>query len=463
MKNNKVSRAITVYVQGNICNLQCNYCYYKNSNPTEKPVMAKLEYSLETMIHAFSPERLGGLAEITVIGSAETLLTEQVIPFVHGLLRYGHVVTVVTNATLTERIHQLIDCAEECRKNLIIKCSFHYRELQKKQLLDVYFSNIKMAIKTGVSAYPFVVICPDYVGELESIGKIIQDNLGTKAHCSPCLDIKSSYDLRFKASFNPKPNQELLNTLEKYFDTRIFNECVKYKNVDAQSTFCYAGCWSVGIDFVTGAQMKCHGFPVDTNSFYDNVDRCYQWGEPIAMSCAIESCALQYNFFSEGMLPDYLCSYTYGQMIYQPKLISEYIRDKLDVRFDRLHDRLSRNEENRLVLKNKNMQIQRLESELRENPFTNPIIKEKVLQGKKIAIYGVGNIFKKYRETIDFPVECYLDTFANGEKTIEGKKVLRPEELAERADEYFVVVSVKNKQPLYAQLETSGFDETLFC
>lgn len=59
------------------------------------------------MIRAFSPKRLGGLAEITVIGSAETLLTQQIIPFVHGLLEYGHVVTVVTNATLSERIDRL--------------------------------------------------------------------------------------------------------------------------------------------------------------------------------------------------------------------------------------------------------------------------------------------------------------------------------------------------------------------
>lgn len=463
MVENKISKAITVYVNGSCCNLQCSYCYYRNSNPSENPVFAKLDYSLDTMIRAFAPERLGGLAEITVIGSAETLLTEQVIPFVHGLLGYGHVVTVVTNATLTERINKLIDCSEECRKNLIIKCSFHYRELQKKQLLGVYFSNINKVVDAGVSTYPFVVICPDYVSELDVIGKLFEENLGIKAHCSPCLDIKNSFDLRFGVSFNPSPEDELLTTLDKYFDTRIFKECVKYKEIDVQNTFCYAGCWSIGIDFVTGAQTKCHGYPSDTHSFYCDVDIPYKWGEPIAMSCAIESCALQYNFFSEGMLPDYPCDYTYGQLIYQPRFISEYIRDKLDVRFNRIYDRLPKEEENQIILQNKNIQIQRLIDELRENPFTNPIIKEKVNQGKKIAIYGVGKIFENYRQTIDFPVECYLDSFADGKKMIDGKKILKPSELVEHIDDYFVIVCVKNKQPLFDNLIEIGFEKQMFC
>lgn len=123
--------------------MQCDYCYYKKNNPREKPVAARLIYPLEEMIRAFSPHRLGGIAEITVIGSAETLLTEQIIPFIHGLLNYGHVVTVVTNATITERIEKLIDCSEICKRNLILKCSFHYRELIKRGLLNTYFSNIK--------------------------------------------------------------------------------------------------------------------------------------------------------------------------------------------------------------------------------------------------------------------------------------------------------------------------------
>lgn len=463
MNNDKVSRAITVYVQGNACNLQCDYCYYNNSNPSEKTIKAKIEYPLDVMISAFSPERIGGVADVTIIGSTETLLTEEVIPFVHGLLGLGHVVTVVTNATITERISKLIDCPMECKKNLILKCSFHYRELIKKQLMDVYFSNIKMAVAAGVSAYPFVVICPDYVGELENIGNLIQENLGTKAHCSPCLDIKNAYDLKFGAAFNPEPSENLHEVLEKNFDMRIFDECVKYKQVDVQNSFCYAGCWSVVVDFATGIQRKCHGYPAEIGSFYDNVENLYKWGEPVAMSCGIESCALQYNFFSEGLLPDYKSTYTYGQILYQPKLISKYVRDKLNVKFNKVHERLSVDEENRITLKNKNSQIKNLVSELKSNPFSNPIIREKIEQGKKIAVYGVGTVYDRYKDTIDFSIDCYLETYADGNKTINSIKVIKPDELAEMTDDYFVVVAVENKQMLYDYLEKVGFDKQSYC
>ena len=63
MVSDKISRSITVYVDGRNCNLQCDYCYYRNSNPRVKPVAIKLNYPLEVMIQAFSPRRMGGCGD----------------------------------------------------------------------------------------------------------------------------------------------------------------------------------------------------------------------------------------------------------------------------------------------------------------------------------------------------------------------------------------------------------------
>lgn len=460
----KVSKAITIYVEGNSCNLQCEYCYQKNSNPTEKSIVVNLLYPIDEMIRAFSPKRLGSLAEITVIGCAETLLTQQIIPFVHGLLEYGHVVTVVTNATLSERIDRLLDCSEECLQNLILKCSFHYRELIKKELLNTYFINIKKALNAGASAYPFVVICQDYVNEFETISKIMMDNLGIQAHCSPCTEVNNSFDLRFGANFNPMPNESLMEQLDKYFDTRIYKECIKYKSVDVQSTFCYAGSWSICIDFMTGKMCKCHGCPVESGNFYQNIDEPFIWKEPIAMSCAIESCALQYNFFSEGLMPDKPCKYTYGKLIYIPSLISEYLRDKLDVSFSDIYRRLSKEDETIVALKNKNIQIRRLQNEILENPFVNPKIREMSQIGKKIAILGTGRIYEKYKSYINFPVDCYLDSYLDGTKHVfNDKEMKKPIELIENADDYFIVVAVKDKESIFESLIELGFKSNNFC
>lgn len=359
----KVSKAITVYVPGYGCNLQCDYCYQRNAFPVDKPAPMKLKYPLETMIKAFSPERIGGLAEFTVIGSAETLLAKEIVPFVHGLLHYGHVVTIVTNATLSQRINELLDCPELDLRNLIVKASFHFEELMKRFLLSTYFDNIKAVLKKGASAYPFVVISPAYLNYLKEISELMQFNLGIKAHCSPCNKIKNEHDLIYSSDFDPVPTEKLMTELDKYFDTRIYRECVRYKDINVQTTFCYAGSWSLGVDLSTGSVLKCHNYPIYGKSFFENIDQPYEWDEPVAMSCGIESCCLQYNFFSEGLLPDFPGRYSLGQLIYQPGMISEYLRDKLDVRFDKEYQRLSQSEENRLVLKNKNQQISRLRKE----------------------------------------------------------------------------------------------------
>lgn len=180
------------------------------------------------------------------------------------------------------------------------------------------------------------------------------------------------------------------------------------------------------------------------------------------MSCAIESCALQYNFFSEGLIPDYPSDYTYGQLIYQPRLVSEYLMNKLYVRFFEIHQRLSKDEEAHIALQNKNVQIRRLENELRSNPFANPKIKQMICKGKKIAIFGTGRIYEKYKCTIDFPVDCFLDSCAQKNQLFEGKRMLAPIELKEKADEYLVVVAVKDKLSLYELLKKNGFQDHQF-
>lgn len=49
-----------------------------------------LDYSVETMVAAFRPERIGGLAHFIVIGRGETRIPKEVVPFCKGLLEQGH-------------------------------------------------------------------------------------------------------------------------------------------------------------------------------------------------------------------------------------------------------------------------------------------------------------------------------------------------------------------------------------
>ena len=381
----KVRYSITVYVEGNKCNLNCSYCYIKNARWDDEPEKIKLDYDIEQMIKAFDTKRIGGIAEITVIGSAETLIVDSIIPFVHGLLRQGHVVTVVTNATLEKRIKELVNIEKKYLKRLIVKASLHYLELVRLNLLDVYFSNIKYVIESGASCFPFIIISNDYLPYLDEISQKCMENLEIKPQCSPCNEVVDVDSILYDSKFNPEISEKLYEQIKKGYDTRIFDAIVENKKFDSQEHFCYAGMWSFGVDFATGKMSKCHNLPIDKN-FYEDIEH-FDLCEPVACSCGIESCCLQYNFFSEGLLPDYDNGNLLGDMLYTEGYVNREVCEMLNVRFDKIYGRLSDKEEAKISLKEKNKQIKRVQQQKNRNPFFKEIIYKQRKLGKYIYIY----------------------------------------------------------------------------
>lgn len=67
----KIKYTITANVPGTMCNLRCDYCYISSCVDESHLIKPEYDFSLETMIKAFSPKRLKGLAEITVISGGE--------------------------------------------------------------------------------------------------------------------------------------------------------------------------------------------------------------------------------------------------------------------------------------------------------------------------------------------------------------------------------------------------------
>lgn len=175
---NGIKRAITVYVPGNVCNLRCSYCYVSECLRDGHEEVGCFNYSVGHMVEAFRPERIGGKAYITVIGAGETLIPKEVVPFVKGLLHLGHIVEVVTNNTLNDRIDELLDTPKEDIGRLIVKGSLHWKELKRLNKVDDYFNNIRRVIAAGASSFPFLVICDEYMDELDEIAEVCQRELG---------------------------------------------------------------------------------------------------------------------------------------------------------------------------------------------------------------------------------------------------------------------------------------------
>lgn len=58
-----------------------------------------LRNSLDYVLKAFSPKRLGGICYINLAGDGETMLPEDIEELLLGLMDQGHYLTVYTNAS----------------------------------------------------------------------------------------------------------------------------------------------------------------------------------------------------------------------------------------------------------------------------------------------------------------------------------------------------------------------------
>lgn len=333
INKNKITRTITAYVPGNLCNFRCEYCYISKCVDESHLCKGEYKYSLDTMINAFAPERLGGIAAFVVIGSGETLIDEHVVPFIHGLLKQGHLVEVVTNLTLNNRIDELLDFPEEYLKRLIVKGSLHWNELKRLNKIDDYFNNMNKVLAKGASSYPFLVCGDTYIPHLEEIRQICLERINALPHCTPSIifDEKSDISRNGNVKTSPACDSEFIKKIDNLFNSKIFDLSVKWLDIDPKELFCYAGKWSFCIDIGNGNLMKCHCCPADIN-FFEDITKMPEL-EAIGNNCQIASCSLQYNFIAQGIIPEFDTEDTYTDILGRENLFNEEVRKLLKFKY----------------------------------------------------------------------------------------------------------------------------------
>lgn len=88
------------------CNIKCSYCYVIQRHHRNMQ-FANFRYSPEYMAKALSPQRLGGIAYISLCGAGETLLQKEVPEITYYLLKEGHYVNITTNGTITKAFKEI--------------------------------------------------------------------------------------------------------------------------------------------------------------------------------------------------------------------------------------------------------------------------------------------------------------------------------------------------------------------
>ena len=326
---------INASVPGNICNLKCSYCYAK----TNDYYPAKYDYPVEHIIKALSHERLGGIAYISFCSNGETLFHEETIDIIAGCVNMGHLVCVVSNCTMTDKIDLLISKIKpEMLKNFCLRGSYHYLELKRTKLLDTYFNNLKKVIDNGGNAYPYLVLSNDYIPYIDELINCSLEKIQAKPHATPCLDFSGGKDF-FMSKFYDK---ELQASCESKFESKILKRNTEIVSINSHKHFCYAGKMSFVLLLQTGDIMKCYNTPI-TQNIFKNINEPIIL-EPIGFNCGFSVCGCYHEMQGFGIQPD-LNYETLKELYERTNLFNPEFLENIDEKIINDTNRLSPEEE----------------------------------------------------------------------------------------------------------------------
>ena len=291
-----LKKYIDLYYPVENCNFNCDYCYiHEHRDNINKKYTCS--HSPEEIRQALSCERLGGKCLINICAGGETLLYPEIFDIIKQLLIEGHYISIVTNGTISNSIKKIEGFELELRKHLFFKFSFHYDELKKRKMLDLFFNNIRYVKEKGCS---FTVELPAYDKFLECKDEIV--NLCKKeldneiCHVTALRDEKKSdFTLLSKYDYNNYKKQwEIFQS--KLFDTRVDVIEKKYKG------FCYAGEWTFTANIESGEVRQCYYERVLDNLYEDpnrKLNLC-----AVGNHCHSEYCYACHAFLCLGDIPE---------------------------------------------------------------------------------------------------------------------------------------------------------------
>lgn len=305
----KMVKYIDCYVPTELCNLSCDYCYVRQKRDFNNKIMV-LPHSIKKMGKAFSQERLCGKCLINLCAGGETLLADDIVPFTEALLKEGHYVSVVTNGTLSKAFDKLMQIDSEYIKHLFIKFSFHYLELKKRNLFEVFFNNVKKIRDAGASFTLEMMASDNLIPHIPEIKDICIKNVGALPHLSLIRnDLSKQMEIITELPINE------FKKVWSQFDSEMFN--LKIKIYDSNRIrYCYAGKWTSHLNLSTGKMNKCFG-SASNNNIYE-VDKPLEF-TAVGNKCPLAYCFNCHSYYAMGIDPETEVA-TYAQ-----------VRDRIDI------------------------------------------------------------------------------------------------------------------------------------
>lgn len=300
----EIKRFIDCYVPTEVCNFQCTYCYIGQRKGFTGSVHA-VGRTKEEVRQALSKKRFGGIMFLNFCAGGETLLGEDILGIIYELLKEGHVVQIVTNGTLRKRFEEISGWEDELLSRLFIKFSFHFLELKRLRLLDVFFSNIKLMQENGVSISLEITPCDEMIPYIEEIKACSIERAGALPHITVARNVETA-ELKILSSLS---KEDYVKTWGQ-FDSPLFDmkmELVSQKRYE----YCYAGEWTLYLDLRSGDLKQCYKGDVIDNIYWNPLEPIHF--KPIGRHCRESYCFNGHAWLTWGAIPD-MKTPTYAQI-----------------------------------------------------------------------------------------------------------------------------------------------------
>lgn len=291
----KIKRFIDCYIPTEVCNFKCSYCYIGQREGFTGNIY-KIDRTPNEVRKALSRKRFGGTMFLNFCAGGETLLNEEVLDIVYELLLEGHIVQIVTNGTITERFKRIAKWDKEILDRLFVKFSFHYLELVRLGLLEVFFDNIQLIKSEGVSISLEITPCDEMIPYIDDMKKISTEKLGAIPHVTVARNVETT-ELKVLSSLS---KEEYIN-IWKTFESPMFDLKMKLLS-EKRCEYCYGGEWTFYLNLKSGDLKQCYKGDVIDNIYLDENAPIHF--KPIGKKCREAYCFNGHAWLTWGAIPN---------------------------------------------------------------------------------------------------------------------------------------------------------------
>lgn len=295
----RAERFVECLVPISHCNLRCEYCYVIQGGYRDS-VRPKFRLSPQEIGRALNPARWSAhRLFVSFCGAGETFLCKEMPDIVAYTLLQGNFVNVTNNGTITTALEKILNLPDDLVSRLVFAFSLHYKELKKRNLLNVFAENVKKVIASKASFTVQLNLYDGYLDCLDEIKNYCAENFGALPQIALTRDQRHGMKIHSTADF------ETYKKVGAQFDSPMFNFSCENFLVNRSQNFCYAGQNSWRLDLATGELHRCY-FEQATFNAYDDLNQEIPL-KPVGRHCGSDYCVNAIHFMALGVMPEIDC------------------------------------------------------------------------------------------------------------------------------------------------------------